>query len=58
MSNINEIMTIQFRVPKKYISEFDKFINDKGFGVTPNSFVKDMVVTWMDRKFGGTTNDK
>jgi hypothetical protein len=49
MTEKTEIITIQFRVPKRHVNTFNEFIKNKGMGITANSFVKDLVVRWMDK---------
>lgn len=51
LNDINEILNIQFRIPKRFVNDFNDFVNSIGHGASHNQVVKAIVVKWLEKKF-------
>ena len=51
LNDINEIINIQFRIPKRFVNDFNDFVNSIGHGASHNQVVKAVVVKWLEKKF-------
>ena len=51
LNDINDIINIQFRIPKRFVNDFNDFVKSIGHNTSHNQVVKAVVVKWLEKKF-------